>query len=67
MAIVTHLAMIRENQMTAAFFAKVALQRIRSHTGDANAQVHLQYDQCHLGPRRHLRHLVTVSEIKQLK
>jgi len=45
----------------------MAQQRIRSHAGDAKAQVNLHHDQRHLGLKRDLRHLVTVREMNALK
>jgi len=51
----------------AAFPAKMAQQYIHGQTEDSKAQTHLLHDWCHVCPEHHLRHLVTVTDVKDPK
>jgi len=65
-AIESYPALFMKIEQTSAFLAKMAQQRIGSHTGEAKARVHLNHDRRHLGSKYHLCHLVKESEIKAL-
>jgi len=50
----------------AAFLAKMAQEKIHRPGRGAKARVHFHQDRRHRGPERHLRHMLTVRELKAL-
>jgi hypothetical protein len=45
----------------------MAQETIHRHVGGTKAQVHFHHDGCHLGPKYHLRHLMTLRQLKAPK
>ena len=64
-AIERHPAKVRENQTDGCIPCQNGTAKIHRHAGGAKARVHHNPDRRHLGPNRHLCHLMTKRAPKQ--